>query len=74
MFRIRIRQDFGWLDPDPPGFWLAGSGSVFRQAKSPTKIEKNLKNSCFEVLDVLFGSLDVHYIHYRGLGISKELS
>ncbi len=40
--RILIRIEFGRLDPDPGG------------QKLPTKSGKNLKISCFEVLDVLF--------------------
>jgi hypothetical protein len=44
VFRIRIRIDFGRLDPEPdPG-----------GQKSPQKLKKIKKISCFEVLDVLF--------------------
>jgi hypothetical protein len=57
VFRIRIRIDFGRLEPDPdPG-----------EQKLPTKIEKKL---CFEVLDVLFRrqkASPVAWTWYEGL-------
>jgi hypothetical protein len=40
-------DSIGSVDPD------SESGSGSRRAKT-TKVEKNSKNSCFEVLDVLF--------------------
>jgi hypothetical protein len=43
VLRIRIRIDFGRLDPDPdPG-----------GQKLPTKVEKSEDISCFKVLDIL---------------------
>jgi hypothetical protein len=43
LLRIRIRIDFGRLDPDPdPG-----------GQKLPTKVEKSENISCFKVLDIL---------------------
>ncbi len=45
VFRMRIRIDFVWLDPD---LW---------EQKRPTKIEKNNEISSLKVLDVLFWGL-----------------
>jgi hypothetical protein len=42
VFRIRIRIDFGRLDPDQG------------EQKRPTSVEKKLRNFMFKVLDVLF--------------------
>jgi hypothetical protein len=63
VFWIRIPIDFGWVDSDPGG-----------QIR-PTKIEKSLEISCFEVLDVLFWGVKAFLLQigrpYEGPGITK---
>jgi hypothetical protein len=52
-------DSIGSVDPDSEsGIWIRNpeSGSGSRRAKIPTKVEKNLKISCFEVLDASFES------------------
>ncbi len=51
VLQIRIRIQFGGLDPDPDRHWEYGYGSGSGRAKMNHKSEEN---SSFEVLDVLF--------------------
>jgi hypothetical protein len=55
MLWIRIRIDFGQLDPDPGG------------KKWPKKIEKSEEISRFEVLDVLFWGLKASPVAWMSL-------
>jgi hypothetical protein len=48
--RIRIRIDFGWLDPDP--YWQCESAP--RKVKMTHKNRNSEEIHVFEVLNVLF--------------------